>query len=333
MKVIAIFISILAMSSNLFSQEICDNGIDDDGDGLIDYQDTNDCFCEGDINYSLIPNSSFEDTVYCPSSLSQMTRAVGWLQGSSATSDYYNTCGYTLFSLHFPAPLPLPEGNGYVGFVNSSIPGNYKEYVAICLSDTLFAGEKYKIKFKIALGLGNPITTVGIFGSSNCANLPFGLSPISYECPTYYPNFIALDSITITTNNRSWQSSSFSFTAPIDITNFIIGPSCAKMSGSNYYYFDIVEHHSIIELEMPNVFSPNNDSKNDFFRPIKSSCFNNFNFFIYNRWGQKVYETNSLPISWDGTTNGKMCSEGVYFWVLKSNNDERNLKGNISLFR
>jgi gliding motility-associated-like protein len=314
----------------LFSQEICDNGIDDDMDGLIDYEDTRDCFCIYD--YSLIPNHSFDGYNYCPNNISQMSGVSHWQSGSWATPDYYNTCDFTYIPRYFPPPLPIPEGSGYIGFFDGFSGYNYyKEYIAICLSDTLFSGEKYTIDFKIALGYGKSIATVGIFGSNNCANLPFSGN---YGCPTIDSNFISLDTKTINTNNHSWQSSSFSFTAPYDITNFLIGSSCATRSGENYYYFDIVKLKKNLKgLKMPNVFSPNNDGMNDVFRPVKSNCIFDFTFFIYNRWGQLIYETNSLPISWDGTTKGENCSEGVYFWILKSNKDKQSLKGNISLFR
>ena len=42
-----------------FSQEICDNAIDDDGDGLIDLNDE-ECLCNGELVPSIIPNASFE---------------------------------------------------------------------------------------------------------------------------------------------------------------------------------------------------------------------------------------------------------------------------------
>ena len=74
-----------------FSQEICDNALDDDGDGLVDLNDP-DCQCFSAINN--IPNPSFEAHTACPSLLSQMNRVNNWIQASSSTSDYFNTCGF-----------------------------------------------------------------------------------------------------------------------------------------------------------------------------------------------------------------------------------------------
>ena len=83
-------------SSFIYAQEICDNGIDDDGDGFIDLND-DECDCTGfggDPITGLIPNPSFEDMDCCPTWHSQLNCATTWTQASSATSDYYNTCDF-----------------------------------------------------------------------------------------------------------------------------------------------------------------------------------------------------------------------------------------------
>ena len=71
-----------------YAQEICDNGIDDDGDGFVDLND-DECDCEGfgGVIESLIPNPSFEDMDCCPTFHSQLDCATTWLQASGATSD------------------------------------------------------------------------------------------------------------------------------------------------------------------------------------------------------------------------------------------------------
>ena len=88
-------------------------------------------------------------------------------------------------------------------------------------------------------------------------------------------------------------------------------------------------------FKMPNVFSPDNDGINDRISPMEFNCQLKFEFIIYNRWGQIVYQTNKLPLSWDGKNKGKNCTSGVYFWTLnvKNNNELQNKKGNITLFR
>ena len=40
-----------------------------------------------------------------------------------------------------------------------------------------------------------------------------------------------------------------------------------------------------------------------------------FDFYIYNRLGEIVYEGRSIDDEWDGKYNGKLCPWGVYGWV------------------
>ena len=73
-------------------------------------------------------------------------------------------------------------------------------------------------------------------------------------------------------------------------------------------------------LWMPSAFTPNNDGLNDFFGPGNNYCqpdFQSFNFLIFNRWGQKVFQTNDPGEKWDGTYNGKLAETGTYYYILQ----------------
>jgi len=89
------------------------------------------------------------------------------------------------------------------------------------------------------------------------------------------------------------------------------------------------------EIFVPNIFSPNNDGVNDVlyvFGPnIKAMT-----FFIYNRWGNKVFETQKQNIGWNGFHNGLEAQIGVYVYYLEAEliNEKKIIKkGNISLVR
>ena len=91
-----LFIVILLLNTAIVSaQEICDNGIDDDGDGLIDINDQEDCFC-GAVNIDII-NGDFEDYSCCPDNVTFLPDngiyclIDGWEPASAGTSDYFNT--------------------------------------------------------------------------------------------------------------------------------------------------------------------------------------------------------------------------------------------------
>ncbi len=73
--------------------------------------------------------------------------------------------------------------------------------------------------------------------------------------------------------------------------------------------------NTLVEVELPNIFSPNGDGVNDYFSFIKNQGVSNTIMHIYNRWGEQVYKGNMQP-GWDGTTNGKQLPAGTYFWVV-----------------
>jgi gliding motility-associated-like protein len=91
-------------------------------------------------------------------------------------------------------------------------------------------------------------------------------------------------------------------------------------------------------LEIPNVFTPNGDGSNDFFI-LKTANISSINCKIFDRWGNRVYETSSSSgnILWDGKNlQGKECAPGVYFYILTAgggDDQQYNRKGQISLFR
>ncbi len=236
--------------------EICDNGLDDDGDGLIDLNDP-DCTCQS-TPISHIPNPSFEETRCCPSSNSQLDCAVTWIQASDATTDYYNRCGYFERD-RFPVPLPIPDGDAYVGFRNgyfsiSSPDGspdnlpdnspdksnpNWKEYTGACLLAPLEAGTQYTIQFSIGFvdhEISPPMNVV-LYGTTDCKNLPFGVGDRQFGCPTNDPGWQVLGQVYVS-GNKEWKQYKITTTPRQDITAIAIGPDCIELDLKvNPYYF------------------------------------------------------------------------------------------------
>lgn len=73
------------------------------------------------------------------------------------------------------------------------------------------------------------------------------------------------------------------------------------------------------EYEIPNVFTPNNDGENDFFKLTHHLNVSSVEVVILNRWGNKVYESSEdADFRWNGKVNnsGAECSEGVYFFKM-----------------
>lgn len=255
---------------SLYAIEVCNNAIDDDGDGLIDMQDTADCLCTWTNTTeipSLIPNSDFENMNCCPSGFSDLNCADGWIQATAATTDYYNTCGNFSFmnsSLEWTDdPRPYPSGNGAVGFLDRPA---WKEYIGSCLTSDLKKDSSYTLdlfiytshfsdSFPAVFGLPGSMTICNstgldltIYGTTSCANLPIGGS--NKDCPTdMSSNWFSMGSVHIDYVASTWQSVSLTFIPTVDVKAIMIGPGCGTSSitdcvtpypgyYSNYFYAD-----------------------------------------------------------------------------------------------
>jgi gliding motility-associated-like protein len=91
------------------------------------------------------------------------------------------------------------------------------------------------------------------------------------------------------------------------------------------------------KLEMPNAFSPNGDGINDIYKAKEGyQSLVEFHAYIFNRWGQKLYEWNDPSGGWDGKYNGKDVKQGVYFVLVNAKGaDGRkyNIKSDVNLLR
>lgn len=79
----------------------------------------------------------------------------------------------------------------------------------------------------------------------------------------------------------------------------------------------IVKTVKSVEILVPKAFTPNNDGKNDYLRPILMGV-KQLNYFkIFNRWGQLIYETKSDKPGWDGRIKGNLQSSQVFVWIAE----------------
>jgi gliding motility-associated-like protein len=86
---------------------------------------------------------------------------------------------------------------------------------------------------------------------------------------------------------------------------------------------------------VPNVFSPNGDGLNDVVN-IHGACIATYNFQIFNRWGEMVFETKDPAVNWDGTFRGKPMDTGVFMYSadgITRDGKPFSAKGNITLLR
>lgn len=90
-------------------------------------------------------------------------------------------------------------------------------------------------------------------------------------------------------------------------------------------------------LQMPNAFSPNGDGINDIYKAKDGyQSLTEFHAYIFNRWGQKLFEWNNPADGWDGTYRGKPVKDGVYFCLVKARGADGktyNIKRDVNLLR
>jgi len=75
---------------------------------------------------------------------------------------------------------------------------------------------------------------------------------------------------------------------------------------------------------IPTAFSPDLDGKNEIFRVIAfhPEKILEFRMYIFDRWGQLIFETNSLLGYWDGRFKGHPCDAGVYSYLIEFRADD-----------
>lgn len=87
---------------------------------------------------------------------------------------------------------------------------------------------------------------------------------------------------------------------------------------------------------VPNVFTPNYDGRNDLFRPIIGGLPISLHFTVYNRWGEKVFETFQLHEGWNGIYHGNNSPVGTYVWICTyqfQGDRQRTRQGTFILLR
>lgn len=86
---------------------------------------------------------------------------------------------------------------------------------------------------------------------------------------------------------------------------------------------------------VPNAFSPNKDGNNDMLC-VFGECIIQFELYIFNRWGEQVFRSETQNLCWDGTHKGQPANTGIYTYRLRVKLEDgtvQELSGNINLFR
>lgn len=83
---------------------------------------------------------------------------------------------------------------------------------------------------------------------------------------------------------------------------------------------------------VPNAFTPDGDQYNNVFLPVMTAGFSpaSYEFYIYNRWGELVFESRDTETGWDGTYAGSLVQAGIYTWLIRFKDDDNDEKYEFS---
>ncbi len=232
----AIFLKLLVLlfSINCYSQEICNNGIDDDSDGLIDLNDS-DCLCNNSKETpSLIPNCSFENRDVCPHNVSEIVYATTWNRGTTGGVEYIDKCGFFPDMIRRQGLDNFPDGSSIAGMaITSRDPyARGRAYLGNYLKSNLIINQEYQLTFNMAtitnylkqdidLSVINDLGPINmtLYGIVKKPYFPIGTSgtPESYD-----NNWTIIGSVTYTPSNK-WKELTINFNATENYSAIVFG--------------------------------------------------------------------------------------------------------------
>ncbi len=103
---------------------------------------------------------------------------------------------------------------------------------------------------------------------------------------------------------------------------------------------DTVCYDVVIEDEelvfVPNAFTPDGDGINSYFAPVLNFTPLDYEFMIFNRWGELIFEANDPGFAWGGTHKGEAAQQGIYVWrllVTDGKGERHEYMGHVTLIR
>lgn len=295
---------------------------------------------------NLVPNPSFEEHTGCIFLDSDCNNWVSF----KGSPEYIPYCRSNSYSNGAGFQIPR-TGEAYAGFIGyDKNNSNVREFFGVALTSPLVIGEKYYVSFYVSLGYKKHVF--------NVANNNIGAMFTTYS---YYdpfltlpsPNFAHIKENEIISDTINWIKISGSFIADSAYTFMIIGnffddantdtlnfPDSIGNFRSFYYVDDVCvstdsclcDSCIVFPLSIPNIFTPNQDGINDFFKI--NGLQNGDKVSIFNRWGQLVFKTEDINNFWDGTTlKGSLCPDGVYFYIIEQKKSAKTKTGTLHLLR
>jgi gliding motility-associated-like protein len=133
--------------------------------------------------------------------------------------------------------------------------------------------------------------------------------------------------------NDIYTGSSFTVSTDSDATYIVVACDSLDCCIRQTITIDV----SCMGFKVPNVFTPNDDGRNDLFEiNIVNSDISSFSIIIYDRWGKEMYKSANPNEYWAGTTEGgAKAPDGVYYYIISATcqGTNYNKQGFVQLIR
>ena len=197
------------------------------------------------------------------------------------------------------------------------------------------------------------LTITSAFGcvSSDQANMNISVNPkpvAQFDASTYKTTMldpeISFDNYSVDANFYEWTFGDGNTSSQQNPSNIYtkVGEYIVQLIAKNTFgckdtAIAKIEIDPEYHFYIPNAFTPDNDGNNDIFTAV-GEAIEEFDMQIFNRWGEKIFETTDLKNGWDGTTKGdnKLAMVGVYVYKIKLRDWEglyHNFTGKVTLIK
>jgi gliding motility-associated-like protein len=124
-------------------------------------------------------------------------------------------------------------------------------------------------------------------------------------------------------------------------SNYLVSLIATSPNGCSDEVTMVINYNEEAIFYVPNSFTPDEDEFNQSWGPVFTSGFDPYNFdlFLFNRWGEVIWESHDASARWDGTYGNKSmhCPDGVYTWKIsfkpKNTDDKTIVTGSLNLIR
>jgi gliding motility-associated-like protein len=303
------------------------------------------------LNSSPFNLNSYTCTITNPSSTA-ITRTTGYIISETGPSSGYGRLQWNIDNSTSSYTIPFGTANAdYIPFIyNVTAPGSTGGNISVATYPTSVVATPNNRPLPAG------VTDLNYKGAENAASCVdrFWVTDLNYSNnPTADLTFTYLDpewnafggstNSIIQDSLQAWRWDGSQWQNPT--VGSYIGPNQVKAASIDYSGPWTLSMRTVPTIPegcgdytVPNAFSPNNDGHNDSFilHGWANNCVSDFTIVIYDRWGEKVFESEDPTYSWDGSFKGKTLDAAVFVYYIKaktSSGTKINKKGNISLIR